>query len=176
MRIIVLVGSILVLLGCSESKQRDDLYRKTSIGQSPPGDDIEPLPIYEKSESYSYSALGMRSPFEPPMVVIGDDTTSANIVSEPNQIRPKESLELINYSALSMVGSLSAGNKIWALIDDGDGRIHRVTKGNYLGKNYGVIIVIHNGALEVSETIPAGKDGWINRPRQLSIDEACPTC
>ena len=45
-----------------------------------------------------------------------------------------------------------------------------------LTKNYGVIIVIHNGALEVSETIPAGKDGWINRPRQLSIDEACPTC
>ena len=70
-----------------------------------------------------------------------------------------------------MVGTLSRDQQIWALINDGEGRIHRVTQGNYLGRNFGRITQIDSFELEVLETVPDGSGGWINRPRTLAMNE-----
>ena len=139
--------------------------------RSRPQGHIEPLPTYAAVERFSYSALAMRSPFAPPVVLNGAERVSGNAVAEPDQGRQKEPLELVNYSALSMVGTLSWDRQIWALINDGDGRVHRVTQGNYLGRNFGKITAIDNIELEVLEIVPDGKGRWINRPRTLTMNE-----
>jgi type IV pilus assembly protein PilP len=168
---VTLIASLLLLTACSGGKQFDDLDAKMADSRSRPQGHIEPLPTYPAAERFSYSALAMRSPFEPPVVLSGQERISGNAVSEPDQARQKEPLELVNYSALSMVGTLSRDKQIWALINDGDGRVHRVTQGNYLGRNFGEITAIDNIELEVLETVPDGKGGWINRPRTLAMNE-----
>lgn len=70
-----------------------------------------------------------------------------------------------------MVGTLSKAGNIWGLVNDGEGRIHRVSVGDYLGKNYGKIVSIDQSEMKIQETVPDGKGDWINRPRTLAIDE-----
>ena len=169
--IAAILVSLLTLVGCSGGNQFDDLDAKLADSRNRPQGNIEPLPTYPAAERFSYSTLAMRSPFEPPVVLTGDERVSGNAVSEPNQLRQKEPLELVNYSALTMVGTLSKDAQMWALINDGDGRIHRVMQGNYLGRNFGKITAVSNVELEVLETVPDGKGGWINRPRTLGMNE-----
>ncbi|MCT2530084.1 pilus assembly protein PilP [SAR92 clade bacterium H921] len=167
----ILTVILLLMTSCSDIRQPDDLYEKMADWRNLPQSHIEPLPRFMEVQRYRYSNLGMRSPFVPPMVMIGDERVTGNAVSEPNHSRPKEALELFNYSALSMVGSLAKGDRIWALIDDGNGRIHRVSTGNYLGRNFGKIIGIDNIELDVLEIVPDGKRGWVSRPRTLVITQ-----
>ena len=81
----------------------------------------------------------MRSPFEPPAMISAESQIGGKVASAPDQLRHKQPLELFSYSALSMVGTLSRDQSTWALIDDGSGRVHRVTAGNFIGRNFGEI-------------------------------------
>jgi type IV pilus assembly protein PilP len=163
--------SILILSGCSGDQQHADLDQKMIDARNRPQGTIEPLPTYPPAERFNYSALALRSPFEPPLMLNGEEKISGNAVSAPDQSRRKEPLELANYSALSMVGTLAKDNNIWALINDGNGRVHRVTTGNYLGRNFGLITNIGAFEIEIMETVPDGKGEWINRPRTMAMDE-----
>jgi type IV pilus assembly protein PilP len=161
----------LILSGCSEDQQHADLDQKMIDARNRPQGTIEPLPTYPPAERFNYSALALRSPFEPPVMLNGEEKISGNAVAAPDQSRRKEPLELVHYSALSMVGTLSKDNKIWALINDGNGRVHRVRAGNYLGRNFGLITTIGAFEIEIMETVPDGKGEWINRPRTMAMDE-----
>jgi len=163
--------SILILSGCSGDQQHADLDQKMIDARNRPQGTIEPLPTYPPAERFNYSALALRSPFEPPALLNGEEKISGNKVDAPDQSRRKEPLELVNYTALSMVGTLSKDSKIWALIDDGNGRVHRVRTGNYLGRNFGLITDIGAFEVEIMETVPDGKGEWINRPRTMAMDE-----
>jgi len=159
------------LLGCSGDRQHSDLDQKMLDARNRPQGTIEPLPTYPPAERFNYSALALRSPFEAPVILNGEEKVSGNAVAAPDQTRRKEPLELINYSALNMVGTLAKDGNIWALIDDGNGRVHRVTGGNYVGRNYGLITNIGTFEIEIMETVPDGKGEWINRPRTMAMDE-----
>jgi type IV pilus assembly protein PilP len=167
----LLLLAALILSGCSGDQQHADLDQKMIDARNRPQGIIEPLPTYPPAERFNYSVLAMRSPFEPPLILNGEEKISGNAVSAPDQSRRKEPLELVNYSALTMVGTLSKDNKIWALINDGNGRVHRVRTGNYLGRNYGLITNIGAFDVEITETVPDGKGEWINRPRTMAMDE-----
>ena len=162
---------ILILSGCSGDQQHADLDQKMIDARNRPQGTIEPLPTYPPAERFNYSALALRSPFEPPAILNGEEKISGNKVDAPDQSRRKEPLELVNYTALSMVGTLSKDSKIWALIDDGNGRVHRVRTGNYLGRNFGLITDVGTFEIEIMETVPDGKGEWINRPRTMAMDE-----
>ena len=167
----LLLLAALILSGCSGDQQHADLDQKMIDARNRPQGTIEPLPTYPPAERFNYSVLALRSPFEPPLILNGEEKISGNAVSAPDQSRRKEPLELVNYSALTMVGTLSKDNKIWALINDGNGRVHRVKAGNYLGRNYGLITNIGAFDVEITETVPDGKGEWINRPRTMAMDE-----
>jgi type IV pilus assembly protein PilP len=162
---------VLSLAGCSGDRQHADLDQKMKDARNKPQGTIEPLPTYPPAERFKYSALALRSPFEAPVIVTGNEKVSGKAVAAPDQQRRKEPLELINYTLLSMVGTLSKEGNVWALINDGDGRVHRVRVGNYLGRNYGLITNIGAFEVEIMETVPDGKGEWINRPRTMAMDE-----
>jgi type IV pilus assembly protein PilP len=70
-----------------------------------------------------------------------------------------------------MVGTLAGlqeGN-LWVLIRDGDGEIHRVQVGNYLGRNHGEIINISETQIDLIEIVPSGQDNWVERPRAIVL-------
>lgn len=162
---------LLSLAGCSGDQQHADLDQKMADARNRPQGTIEPLPTYPPAERFNYSALALRSPFEPPVILTGEEKVSGNAVDAPDASRRKEPLELVNYTLLNMVGTLSKGDSIWALINDGGGRVHRVRTGNYLGRNYGLITNIGAFEVEIMETVPDGKGEWINRPRTMAMDE-----
>jgi type IV pilus assembly protein PilP len=163
--------SLVSLSGCSSDRQHSDLDKKMSDARTRPQGVIEPLPEYPAAERFNYSALALRSPFEAPAIITGDEKISGKAVSAPDQSRTKEPLELISYTSLSMVGILAKGNQMWALVDDGGGKVHRVKGGSYIGRNFGLITLINRREIEIMETVPDGKGGWINRPRTMAMEE-----
>lgn len=166
--VVLVVG---ILAGCSGDRQHSDLDEKMIEARNRPQGTIEPLPTYPPAERFNYSALAMRSPFEPPVIPDGEGKVSGSRVPAPDEKRRKEPLELVSFTALTMVGTLSRGESIWALINDGSGRVHRVKTGNYLGRNYGLITSVSPFEIEIMETVPDGKGEWINRPRTMAMDE-----
>ena len=57
------------------------------------------------------------------------------------------------------------------MINDGEGGIHRVTKGNYIGRNYGEITQIDDVQIQVVETVPDDSGAWTYRSRLLLVAE-----
>ena len=54
---------------------------------------------------------------------------------------------------------------------DGEGGVHRVRVGNYLGKNHGKIVSATETSVEVIEIVPSGVGGWLERPRTIKLTE-----
>ena len=89
---------------------------------------------------------------------------------KPDESRVREYLEGISFSSFTLRGSMSQNGQMWSLLDDGSGTIHRVTVGNYIGKNHGRITSINSDQLDVIEIVSDGKGGWLEKPRTLSLE------
>lgn len=165
----ILSGTVLIV-GCAGSGHEDlDAYIAETLAK--PSGEIEPVPTFRPYKSYKYSAAALRSPFEPPQAITSMDADIGRVAVAPDESRAKEFLESIGFSSLTMVGTLERDGVIWALVDDGRGGIHRVTTGNYLGKNHGKIVALSKAQVDVIEIVPDGKNGWVERQRTLALEE-----
>ena len=160
-----------LLFGCETEERFDDLDAQMAGLRQNAEVAMESVPVAPKAEKLNYKAVAMRSPFVPLLVASKKSELSNAVVPAPDQSRLREPLELFNYSALSMVGTLSRGQQIWALINDGEGGTHRVAKGNYIGRNYGEIRQIDAAQIQVVETVPDDSGAWVYRPRLLLVAE-----
>lgn len=160
------VGVILVLQGCSNDKL-ESVNRFMVEERSKQGPRIDPLPTARPYVAIIYDKVGERSPFRLPREDESD--ISGNSVEAPDRNRPKTLLEQINISELDMVGTIEIQGVRWALIDDGRGVVHRVKKGDYLGKNYGRIKSIVTTAVDVVEIKVDGRGGWIESPYHIEL-------
>lgn len=134
---------------------------------------IEPLPEFTPYESFTYSATDLRDPFTPPSFTSQQAAPSqaSNNGIKPDFDRPREPLEEFPLDSLRMVGTLEKDHRNWALINDTDGTIHRVRAGNYLGQNFGKITRITDYEVELTEIIPDGIGGWMERPATIALSE-----
>jgi type IV pilus assembly protein PilP len=134
---------------------------------------IDPLPEFKPYESFAYQANDLRDPFtEPtfshPQAAVAQVTNNG---IKPDFDRPTEPLEEFPLDSLRMVGTLEQNNENWALINDTDGTIHRVQPGNYAGQNHGKITRVTEFEVELTEIIPDGIGGWIERQASIAISE-----
>ncbi|MCX7945381.1 MAG: pilus assembly protein PilP [Hydrogenophilus sp.] len=113
---------------------------------------VDPLPEVQDTPRAVYSAEEWLSPFDrarifpPPTTGVEPSGTNA-----PDLSRPREPLEAFAFEDLQLKGLIQKGDSAWALIAAPDGRLYRVTVGNYLGRDFGRIV-----ALEEVRT-PSGK-------------------
>lgn len=169
---LIALAGVVLISGCSGNSQHSDLHDFMTEVKKKPSGEVDPLPTFRSYKTFSYGAMAMRSPFEPPLTLATTDSVSGeNKVQPPDETRKKEYLENYNFAALSMVGALSKGGHIWSLVNDGSGGIHRVTTGNYMGKNHGRIVSVTNSKIDVIEVVPDGKGEWVERPRTLALKE-----
>jgi type IV pilus assembly protein PilP len=159
-----------LLVGCGGDRDFKDLQEFMAKTRAKPGGKVEPIPTFPPYEVFKYSASALRSPFDVPATVTSERVSGVR-VSAPNEARAREVLENYNFASLTMVGSLYRDGARWSLIDDGAGQIHRVTIGNYMGKNHGRIVSVGEDRTDVVEVIPDGENGWVERPRTLSLKE-----
>ena len=165
---VTLALTLVLIAGCGD-KQHEDLRLFMEGAKSQPVGEIEPLPTFRPYQTFRYSAIAFRSPFDVPLSAIAKENSSGKLAVEPDENRKKEYLEGFNFSSFSLVGILDQGSTTWSLVDDGDGGVHRITTGNYLGKNHGRITSVSDTRMEVLEIVPDGKGGWVERPRTLAL-------
>jgi type IV pilus assembly protein PilP len=134
---------------------------------------IEPLPEFKPYESFAYQANDLRDPFTEP-TFSHPQAAAAQVTNngiKPDFERPAEPLEEFPLDSLRMVGTLEQNNENWALINDTDGTIHRVQPGNYAGQNHGKITRVTEFEVELTEIVPDGIGGWIERQASIAISE-----
>jgi type IV pilus assembly protein PilP len=68
-----------------------------------------------------------------------------------------------------MVGTLERGKVRWALIKTPDSNLYRVTNGNYMGQNFGVIAMISETSITLKELIQDTTGSWSERTSQLQL-------
>lgn len=167
-RSVLAVLAAAVLAGCGSASEHRDLQQFMDDVQARPPGRIEPLPPFEQVAPFAYQASNMRSPFEPPVEIRAPNRPSGPKV-EPDPNRPKQYLEQYTIGNLSMVGTLAQGPRTFALIQDADGGVHRVSRGDYMGTDNGRILDIEEGAIELIEIVPDGTGGWVERSRTVSL-------
>jgi len=161
------------IVACS-SDPNADLEEYVQITKSQQKSNIEPLPEFQPYESFAYQATDLRDPFTPPTfshVQPSTRTASSNNGLKPDFNRAAEPLEEFPLDSLRMVGTLEQRQSQWALINDTDGTIHRVQTGNYAGQNHGKITRITEYEVELTEIIPDGVGGWMERQASIAISE-----
>jgi type IV pilus assembly protein PilP len=169
LRIVVLLALSATLAACG-GRDFSDLDRYMEEKDARPGGVIAPIPTFKAYEAFAYSATRLRSPFDRPIEV--REITQLQSVSaiKPDEDRPKEFLEQYTFDSLAMVGTLARDGREWALVRDPDGGIHRVTEGNYLGRNHGRIVELTDTYVAVVEIVTDGTtDGWVERPRTIEL-------
>jgi type IV pilus assembly protein PilP len=139
--------------------------------QARPAGAIEPIPAFKPYQSFTYSAQSLRAPFDVPLSAKETATLQTGKVVKPDLLRAREFLERFNIEGLAMVGTLEQKGTLWVLIRDEEGGVHRVTTGNYLGRNHGKIVTVAATEVSVVEIVPNGVGGWIERPRTIKLTE-----
>ncbi len=164
----MLLAPALLLAGCGGDFSDLDAFMAQKKAR--PGGVIAPIPTFKAYEAFAYSATTLRSPFDRPLEVREIAQLQAVKTLKPDDSRVKEFLEQYTFDSLDMVGTLARDGTDWTLIRDPDGGVHRVTLGNYLGRNHGKIVDMTDNYLAVVEIVTDGtQDGWVERPRQLKL-------
>lgn len=147
----------------------DDLDQYINEIKARPGGRIEPLPEITPYEVYTYQAdaQGYRSPFMPDTPAVA----SAGGGVRPERDRPRQYLEGYPLDALGMVGTLNIGGTDFALVQDPESLIHRVTPGDYMGQNDGRITEITDSEIKLVEIISDGIGGYIERDAAIGISD-----
>lgn len=170
-RFVIALGLAGALTGCSNGGEHADLRAFMEEARSRPAGPVEPLPSFEQMPPFAYQASIMRSPFDPPVVVKKVERAQGGPKVQPDLNRVKQYLEQFPIGSLAMVGTLSQDNRLYALVRDVEGGVHRVALGDYLGTDYGRIQKIDESGLELIEIVPDGTGGWVERARTVAMGE-----
>ncbi len=131
---------------------------------------IEPVVVF------AFNPEGIRDPFnsQAPDKQNADDLAKEGGGISPDFNRKKGVLEGYSLDTLSFVGTMRKKNDPiqWGLIQVASGKIHRVKKAGYLGKNYGKITEILPESIELIEIIPDGLGGWEERIASIALSKA----
>jgi len=165
LRTVVAVAVLATAAGCSDDT--DKLRAQIAEIKAKPGGRIEPLPEVKPYETFAYPASDERSPFEPGMPA---SATGPNAI-RPDSSRPREFLEQFSLDTLRMVGTLKLQGRIYGLVQTKDGLVHRVLPGNHLGQSDGRITAIEEGKISLTEIVPDGMGGFIQRPAALGLSD-----
>jgi len=162
-QLVFLVASIALgfLSACSSAD--DELQRFIEDTKKEPGGRVEPLPEVKPYETFVYSAAELRSPFLP--------GGNGGPGLRPDSKRNREFLEQFSLDTLKMVGTLKLGGRMYGLVQTKDGLVHRVTQGNYMGQADGKITDITPAKIALTEIVPDGLGGYMERPAALGLNE-----
>ncbi|WP_110692527.1 pilus assembly protein PilP [Salinicola halophyticus] len=153
------------LAGC-ESADLASLQAHLDTLRHKPQGQIASLPEMPGYLSASYDQGSQRSPFVAEQVAEPGPEETAPL---PDAERPRQPLEAFELDSLSLVGTLTVGKTPSALVAAPDGRVHRLFRGNYLGRDYGRIVSVEPRGLTLVETVRDSAGGWTERRQQLEM-------
>jgi len=153
------------LAGCGGGNMDDLQVFVAESGKDMQGK-IEPLPQVTPYDPFTYDAFDLPDPFKPRKL-----STGGGGGMQPDLDRPREPLESFALETLKMVGMLSQGGKIHAVIKTPDNTIYHVKPGNYLGQNFGLITKITDSEVTLRENVQDSAGDWTERTSTLISQE-----
>src|SRR5690554_4605270 len=113
--IISLMCSAALLVACGDNSQHRDLKRYIDETKNRPQGEIDPLPTFRPYRPYAYSAMTLRSPFDPPMREEEREARLSGVTVQPDFDREPGYLENFSVASLAMVGTLLKDGQLWVL-------------------------------------------------------------
>ena len=173
MKKILIVCSPLLIAGCMNLNDNDDLEKKIDDTVKNAPIRIDAIVPPEDPIEFVYSAANFRSPFQAERALLPIKESEENAVY-PIENRTPEPLEKVRIENISMVGTLEdEGGNLVALIrvsaSENSNGVHPVNIGDYLGLNNGRIISLHRSHIAINEIVSQGKNRWQNRARTIQL-------
>ncbi|HYA19337.1 MAG TPA: pilus assembly protein PilP [Burkholderiales bacterium] len=154
-----------LLTACSEEFQDlKDFVKESDKGPRVP---VAPLPEVKPYEPFIYSAFDLPDPFKPRRIEPVKGAGASKL--QPDLNRRKEALEAFPLENLRMVGTLERGKAIYALIKSPDNNLYRVTTGNYMGQNFGLVTAVTESSLTLKELVQDSIGDWSERQSSLQL-------
>jgi len=163
--IFTVVGLAGTLLLGACSGDLDELQANIEKAKQRPGGRIKSLPEVKPYVSHEYGMADHRSPFLQSLA--GENPSGPR----PDIQRAREYLEQFPLDTLKMVGTLRLGNSYFGLLQTRDGLIHRVLPGNHVGQNDGRVMSIADARIAVTEIVPDGLGGYLERSAALALSD-----
>lgn len=167
--LILLLGSLAACGGGEHEdiKQWMDLSSKDMKGGIPPLPELKPFPVV------SYDANDLADPFSP-VRAEGERKAGAG-ANQPDMDRPREQLENFPLESMDFIGVVNKlkSKSRYAMIKV-DGVVYQVTKGNYMGQNFGRILEVKDTEIILKEVVqdPTGQSAdWVERQMTLQLQE-----
>lgn len=168
---IVLATAFAALLAGCGGGDLSDLENYVAEIKSHKSSNIPPIPEIRPYQPYTYRPEDRREPFTPMLMSPEGRGEGDGSGVQPDRTRPRELLEQYPLDSLRMKGTLSAGGALYALIQDPEGVVHRVTRGDHMGQNYGEIIGITPSEVNLMEIVPDGLGGYMERSADIALSE-----
>lgn len=161
----LICASSLLLVSCGEGFS--DLRQFVKDSDKSVVRKIDPLPEVKPFAPFAYEGFDLPDPFKPRKLAVKQNDASG---LAPDLNRRKEPLEAFPLEQLKMVGTLSQGNDVYALVR-ADKTLYRVKKGNYLGQNFGLITEITDTEVKLKEIVQDTAGDWTERQSVLPLLE-----
>ena len=161
--LLLVSAAVALLSGCSSRDTELSQFIAQTKQEQATG--VKPLPEVKPYETFVYADQSIRSPFVPG----GSGSSSPGL--RPDSHRNREFLEQFALDTLKMVGTLNMSGKSFGLVQTRDGLVHRVLPGNYLGQNDGRVLSVTASKINVTEIVPDGLGGYMERPAALALNE-----
>lgn len=164
-KILNIMGVLVILSGCSSGGYADlDEWMKAQ--QKGVSKKVQPIPEAKVFQPVTFNAKD--DPFKEKPITNLEALEKNKYAPEAN--RRKEPLEKYSLEQLRITGMIMKDGIMYAIIRSPDGKNNYVTKGNYIGTNYGKIIEINESQLKLEERVQDA-DEWKIKNSLLSFEQ-----
>ncbi|MFO2463160.1 pilus assembly protein PilP [Pseudomonas sp. 15FMM2] len=163
-----LVVGLVLLAGCDKGSDLQALKGQLQVvRQQVPVPPVEVPAVATRSRHSVFDPASMRDPFQAPSQPVVRPSGRAG--PAPNPDRPPQFLEGFAIDDFQMVGTLALGVQVFALLR-GTAGVHRLEVGDYLGRDHGQVVAIHEGQVDIVELFSNGQGEWLERSRTLVLN------
>lgn len=167
--IITLFASVMMLASCGGDDHQDLKQWMQEASKDIKGK-VLPIPEIKAFPIVSYDAADLIDPFNASKIEPEKRQNAEGPGLKPDLDRFKEPLEAFPLESLKMVGLLKQGKMINAIIQ-ADSSVYTVKIGNYMGKDFGMIVDITDSDVQLKELIQDSSGEWVERSNTLQLQE-----
>jgi type IV pilus assembly protein PilP len=133
---------------------------------------IPKLSAPKKFTPFTYSEKDVVDPFNPVKLTVAFAKLQSNTPSafKPDTERRREPLESYPLDSVVMVGTVNKGGIAYAILQV-DKAVFEAKMGNYVGQNFGMITVVTDTEVDITERVQDASDEWVERKTTLELQE-----
>jgi len=160
--IILLIVSAGYLGGCTSDtadiKEWMDGEKKRAKGK------VKEIPDAKGFQPISF--ISVDDPFKEKTKTNIEDLEKNKYAPDPN--RRKEPLELYQVEQLKITGFIAKDGIMYAMVRTPENKITYISKGNYMGINYGKVIEVQEGVIKIEERVK-DTDTWKIKVNEIKM-------